>query len=144
MNIITNYGPKTWIENRDDGVVTSVDVKVRGWRIINNEDGSPKTYKQYNIRREDGEGFIKLYKGFDFTQMAEVEETYTYTVPEEHQTDKVFYLNAEHVHDHTQGDDGDIEYQTKEKEWRKDLKEDSVFLAKIESVKTQLEALGEE
>jgi hypothetical protein len=143
MNIITNYGPKTWTENREDGVIKSLTVKIRGWRIINNNDGSPKTYKEFNTTRDAGDGYKKFYKVFDFTTMAEVEETHTYTVPEEHQTDKVFYLNAEHVHDHTQGDDGDIEYQTKEKEWRKDLGEDSDFLAKIESVKTQLEALGE-
>ena len=143
MNIITNYGPKTWTENREDGVIKSLTVKIRGWRIINNNDGSPKTYKEFNTTRDAGDGYKKFYKVFDVTTMAEVEETYTYTVPEEHQTDKVFYLNAEHVHDHTQGDDGDIEYQTKEKEWRKDLGEDSDFLAKIESVKTQLEALGE-
>jgi len=143
MNIITNYGPKTWTENREDGVIKSLTVKIRGWRIINNSNGSPKTYKKINTTRDIGDGLKKFIKVFDFTTMAEVEETYTYAVPAEHQTDKVFYLNALHVHDHTQGDDGDIEYQTKEKEWRKDLGEDSDFLAKIESVKTQLEALGE-
>ena len=44
VDIKTNWGPGTWIEHREDGVVKSLTVKIKGWRIINNEDGSPKTY----------------------------------------------------------------------------------------------------
>ena len=144
MDITTNYGPKTWTENREGGVVKSLTVKIRGWRIINNNDGSPKTYKELEISRDAGNGYKKFHKLFDVTHTAEIEETHDIDIPADHQTDKEFYLNKYHVHDHTQGDDADIEYQGKLKEWIKLLEDDAGFLAKIESVRQQLIALGEE
>ena len=143
-NIHTDWGPKTWTENRESGKVTSIDVKIRGWRIINNIDDTPKTYREISVSREVESGFNKIYSSLDTNWNPEIEETYTLTVPEEHQTEKVFYLSNDHVHDHAQGNDGDIEYQEKLEEWIDLLNADSSFLAKIESVKTQLIALGEE
>jgi len=140
-NTITNYGPKTWIENRESGVVKSITVKIKGWRDINNDDGSPKYLKNHLLDRGI-DGYKKSYG--DYTSNEEIEETYTLDIPSEHQTDKVFYLDKYHVHDHTQGNDGDVEYQEKFKEWMKLLKDDAAFLAKVESVRQQLIALGEE
>ena len=32
MDISINYGPKSWIENREDGVVKTIDVNLLGAR----------------------------------------------------------------------------------------------------------------
>lgn len=143
METYINWGPKTWVETRDSGVVKSIEVKIKGWRKINNEDGTPKTWSEITIERDAGEGLKRFFKILDTGQAAEIEETYVFTVPEEHETDKVFYLDGLHNHDHTQGDDGDVEYQEKSKEWMKLIKADSDFTDKVESVQTRLEALGE-
>ena len=144
-NLRTNWGPGSWIETREDGVVKSLTVKIKGWRIINNEDGTPKTYSTIRQTRSvPGTDLRERLTALDRGGVAEIEETHTIDIPEEHQTDKVYYLNEYHEHDHTQGDAGDIEYQEKTKEWVKLLKEDSDFLAKEESVLEQLIALGEE
>ena len=113
-------GTGNLIEHREDGVVKSLTVKIKGWRIINNEDGSPKT--DSIIRHThwvEGTDLRKRISGLDKTGVAEIEETFNMDIPEEHQSDKIHYLDKYRDHDHTQGDAGDIEYSTKRKEWVK-------------------------
>jgi hypothetical protein len=146
MDIFTNYGPKTWIENRESDVLKSIIVKIRGWRIINSEDGLPKTYKRLIVKLNIDDEAVKLYTPVDITYPGEIEESYTFSVPEEHQTDKLFYLHSNHHHysqDMEDIDAGDNEYSEKFEEWIKLLEADSDFLTKRDSVITQLKALGE-
>ena len=129
MDISINYGPKSWIENREDGVVKTIDVKIKGWRNDNNPP-------QITITRDSVD-----YTGIDWTKDAEVEETFRIWIPEDSQTNKSFFLAADHTHDHSQGDDGDELYRTACKKWMQQLEADSAFQARVKSVEDQLKSL---
>ncbi len=126
METFINYGPKTWVENRESGVVKSLTVKIKGWKSINSNN-------QFTIQRDmNGEG-IKLFTAFDVTSTADVEEEHVLSIPTEHQTDTVYYIKSDHTHDKSlQSRDDDVEYNTKSGKWIELLEADSDFLNKVD------------
>jgi len=131
METLINWGPNTWVESRDSGVLKSLVIKIKGWKSINKD-----MMYTYKVEHDEGTQFLQ---GIDMTFPADIEEEYNFSIPEVHQTSSVYYLDKHLVHDHSHGNSNDLEWQSKYKEWVKLLNEDSAFQNKIESVKTQLE-----
>ena len=108
---ITIWGPETWTENREDGIVKSIDVKIKGWTANN----VPTKIKHSHIEDPDDHTKslgTKAVEVLDYDVDADIEETFNWIVPDNLQTDKVW-----HAHKHPHDVENDIAYNEKAIEW---------------------------
>ena len=123
--LILDFGPDTWTENGTDGVVTSITVLIKGWR---------HSQLSYSASKVDENG--DTYTPLDFKATAEVQDSFTWNVPAEHQTSKVW-----HNHTHPHDDENDEEYNAKMIEWQKLIPQESEYQTILANLENQLKSL---
>jgi len=116
------YGAKVWTENRTDGVIESIDFKIKGWLKDNAPAGS------FRNTPPEGTG-----TPIAVDQPGTVEESFTWRVPEDLQTTETFGGNAK--------DSNDNEYNIYYQQWLTAIKSTGTYTATYNSVVSQLEAL---
>lgn len=123
--LMLDFGPDTWTENRTDGVVTSITVLIKGWR---------HAQLSYSASKVDENG--DTYTPIDFKATAEVQDSFTWNVPAEHQTSATW-----HNHTHPHDDANDVEYVAKLEKWQELIPQESEYQTKITSLENQLNSL---
>jgi len=132
--IVINWGPDTWTENREDNVVKSIDVIIKGWK----NDNIPTLIKHSHI--EDPDDFTKstgtmAMEHIDIKADGQVEESFNWIVPDDCQTS---YVHHHHQHPHdVENDQG---YLVQLHKWFDLIPEDDKFQTAITKVNN---ALGE-
>jgi hypothetical protein len=117
-----SWGPGEWTENRTDGVITSIDVKIKGWLKNDVPTGT--------WRNNPPEGTeAPLLVG----QTGTFEETFTWSVPENLQTTATFGGSAENSNDD--------EYNLYYNQWVPLIKNTNEYITAYNTIKANLEAL---
>ena len=129
---ITFWGPQLWTENREDGIVKSIDVKIKGWAANN----VPTKIKHSHI--EDPDDLTKSLgtkaeEVLDYEADADIEETFNWIVPDDMQTDKVW-----HAHIHPHDVENDKAYNEKLQQWLETIPSDVKFQAAISKINKHL------
>lgn len=119
---IISWGPGEWTENRTDGVITSIDVKIKGWL---KNDSPTGTWR--NDPPEDTEAPLLV------GQTGTFEETFRWSVPDHLQTTETWGAAEENSNDD--------EYSEKSLQWMKEIRLTQNYIDAVESVRLQLEAL---
>lgn len=119
---IISWGPGEWTENRTDGVITSIDVKIKGWLKNDSPTGT--------WRNDPPEGTeAPLLVG----QTGTFEETFRWSVPAHLQTTETWGAAEENSND----DD----YNTYYKQWVTLIKETNEYENALATLKANLEGL---
>jgi hypothetical protein len=116
------WGPGEWTENRTDGVITSIDVKIKGWSA----DNVPTT----TFRNTPPEGTGNAIAS---GEAGTFEETFTWSVPENLQTTATFGGSTENSND----DDYNLYYN----QWIPLIKNTNEYITAYNTIKANLEAL---
>ena len=123
--LILDFGPDTWTENRTDGVVTSITVLIKGWRYSQLSYSAPKV-------NADGDTVTPI----NYKATSEVQDSFTWDVPTEHQTSTVW-----HNHTHPHDDENDVEYNAKMIKWQELIPQESEYQTILTNLENQLKSL---
>lgn len=134
-NTYINWGPDTWTENRESGVIKSIDVIIKAG-LVENQVVKVKHSHIYNEDADPSTSTGTIAKEIpDVTASAEIEETFNWSVPDDMQTSAVYH---NHVHPHDL--DNDKLYLEQLHKWFDLIPQEVKFQAAISKVN---KALGE-
>lgn len=127
-----HWGPDTWTENREDGIVKSIDVIIKGWK----NENIPTFIKHSHI--EDSDDHTKslgtqAMEHINIKADGQVEESFNWIVPDDCQTS---YVHHHHQHPHdVENDQG---YLVQLNKWFDLIPQEVKFQAAISKVNKAL------